>query len=407
MLLWIAMAVVTAAASIALLAPLFRTRETASTATEALAIYRDQLDEVGRDVARGTLAEAEAGAARTEISRRMLRADNAARDTTGSALVRHRIVAAVAVVGVPLVAVGAYMALGSPTMTDRPLAVRLETPDFQDPAALIAILDRQLAASPDDAEGWRMSIPLYLSAGRFDTAAEAYANVLRLRAAAGDPEGQLGIALGEAITRAEGTITPAASRIFALARVINPESPELRIYRAAALTDGGDRPAALEAWRAVVANAPADAPWLAQARQQVAALEAEIAAAAIPAPEGAAPAAGLAPAPAAPASGGGGIAIVPEPPAGRGPTPAEIAAAAALPGEQQQAMINGMVERLAARLATQPDDPAGWAQLVNSYVQLGRTEDARKAVADARLALAGRADALKPVEDIARQNNIE
>ena len=44
------------------------------------------------------------------------------------------------------------------------------------------------------------------------------------------------------------------------------------------------------------------------------------------------------------------------------------------------ASIEAMVERLAERLAQKPDDPQGWMMLVNSYMTLGKHEQALSAV---------------------------
>jgi cytochrome c-type biogenesis protein CcmH len=48
-----------------------------------------------------------------------------------------------------------------------------------------------------------------------------------------------------------------------------------------------------------------------------------------------------------------------------------------------------MVVSLAERLATEPNDPEGWARLIRSYVVLGRTGDAAAALARAREIFAG------------------
>lgn len=50
-------------------------------------------------------------------------------------------------------------------------------------------------------------------------------------------------------------------------------------------------------------------------------------------------------------------------------------------------MIEGMVEGLAARLAEEPGDAAGWQRLARAYDVLGRPEDATRA-------MIGRADAM-------------
>ena len=46
-------------------------------------------------------------------------------------------------------------------------------------------------------------------------------------------------------------------------------------------------------------------------------------------------------------------------------------------------MINAMVERLAARLETQPDDVDGWVRLGRSYMVLNQPAKAREAYARA------------------------
>ena len=52
-------------------------------------------------------------------------------------------------------------------------------------------------------------------------------------------------------------------------------------------------------------------------------------------------------------------------------------------GNQMLAEINGMVERLAAKLKAEPNDPKGWRMLGWSYVQLGRVKEGIDALARA------------------------
>ena len=73
----------------------------------------------------------------------------------------------------------------------------------------------------------------------------------------------------------------------------------------------------------------------------------------------------------------------------------------------QQAMIEGMVARLAGRLAADGKDPAGWAQLMRSYMVLGRKDDAAKALSDARKALGDDASALEQVNTAAAELGVE
>ncbi len=55
-------------------------RHDVTAANSDIAVYKDQLTEVERDLARGILTEAEAEAVRIEVSRRLLEADNRSSD---------------------------------------------------------------------------------------------------------------------------------------------------------------------------------------------------------------------------------------------------------------------------------------------------------------------------------------
>ncbi|MEM7729927.1 MAG: hypothetical protein AAF311_11745 [Pseudomonadota bacterium] len=67
-----------------------------------------------------------------------------------------------------------------------------------------------------------------------------------------------------------------------------------------------------------------------------------------------------------------------------GPTQQDMDDAAALSETDRAAMIDGMVEGLAARLATDPDDPEGWARLIRARLVLGQTEQAAEHVETVR-----------------------
>jgi cytochrome c-type biogenesis protein CcmH len=60
-----------------------------------------------------------------------------------------------------------------------------------------------------------------------------------------------------------------------------------------------------------------------------------------------------------------------------------MAAANGMTANDREAMIRGMVERLAARLEQQPDDKEGWARLAHAYDVLGEADKAKAARARA------------------------
>jgi len=124
-----------------------------------------------------------------------------------------------------------------------------------------------------------------------------------------------------------------------------------------ALAQGGDPQGAIAAWQQLLADAPADAPYVALVRERLAET---------------AKAAGL-PVPTAQTG------AVPAP----GPTAADIAAAGAMTPEQRAQMIQGMVERLAERLKDQPDNLQGWLRLARAYTVLDQNDKAADAFAHA------------------------
>src|ERR1700728_1509822 len=76
MTLWIIFAAMTVAATLAVLWPLGR-KPAAGRAGSDVLVYRDQLEEIGRDRSAGLIGQAEAEAARVEVSRRLLAAADA------------------------------------------------------------------------------------------------------------------------------------------------------------------------------------------------------------------------------------------------------------------------------------------------------------------------------------------
>jgi cytochrome c-type biogenesis protein CcmH len=365
--LWIAMAVLAAATSLSVLAPLYRaSRAARSERAQALAIYRDQLGEVDRDLDRGVIGATEAEAARTEISRRVIRAGNESDGEATDGGQRARRFATYAVIAMPLAALAFYLFVGSPEMPSEPLAARLAAPtNEQDIPTLVARIEAHLAANPDDGEGWQIVAPVYLRLGRFDDSVKAYGNVIRLLGPTADRESDLGEAL---VSAAGGTVTAEAHAAFARAAELDATSVRPRFYLALALGQAGKTDEAIAAWTALLAGASDKAPWVAVAKAELAKLE-------------------------------GGAATAAPPP---GPTAADVKAAGQMSAADRTAMIEGMVAKLAAELDANPADGAGWARLVRSYMVLNKPDAAKAALAKARGALAADATALASVNEAAK-----
>ena len=369
-MVWAVFAVLTALAALSVLVPLARAgraRGVAEDATSApdAAIYADQLAELERDVARGAVSGREAEAARAEIGRRLIRASQRHEPAAPPRRWRLIVAAGLAIVGLPLLAVSLYGGFGAPTLPDLPLASRQSEPmDGQNLEALLARVESHLAQNPDDGQGWAVLAPVYLRAGRYGDAAAAFSNAIRTNGASPDLEA----GLGEALTGdAGGVVTADARAAFERARTLDPNAIRPRFFLALALGQDGRTADAEAAWRAIIDSASGNEPWLPVARTQLAALTGSTE----PAP---------AAAPAAPASGA------------PGPDAAEIEAANEMTPEERAAMIANMVEGLSARLANEGGTVDDWLRLVRSYVVLGRTDEARTALAAAKAAHPDAAD---------------
>ena len=383
MTLWFVFALMTAAAVFALLWPLGRRRAPAA-AGHDVAVYRDQLAEIDRDATSGLISVSDADTARIEISRRLLRAadrESEAAPLVGSTL-RRRVAALAALVLLPAVAVALYVTLGSPDLPAAPLAGRAQAPSAsQSVASLVSQVEAHIERNPDDGRGWEVLAPVYLRLGRYDDAVKARARALALNGETADRQADLGEAK---VAAANGIVTAEAREAFARALALDPQLLKAKFYLGLAAEQDGKREEAASIWRAMLANAPADAPWIESVREALARIGAPAVA-----PEqktGAAPAVSSA-----------------QP----GPSADDMAAAATLTPQQRQEMVSGMVSRLADRLKTDGSDVEGWLRLMRAYVVLGERDRAIAATVDARRALAGDVDKLRRVDELAKGLGID
>lgn len=359
MAIWIIFASMTGAAVLALLWPLGRGGASGfAELADARSLYKAQLAEIGRDVARGLIGPDEAEAARGEAGRRLLRAarePEAATGETEASLRRRRASSALALSCVPLLALLIYGAQGSPHLPDQPLAARLSDGGaHSDMSLALARIESHLAANPADARGWAVVAPVYLRLGRHDDAVRAFSAAL----SQGEASAELLAGLGEARTLAAGGIvTSEARESLSRALVLDPGNVRARYFLALASEQDGDLPAAATALRALLADAPPDAGWAEPVRERLKGLDAA---------------------------------------ASRG-------AIAAMPEAERQAAIRGMVEGLAARLEAQGGTAEDWQRLVRARMVLGDRPAALAALAEARRKLAQDAQALASLDVLARE----
>lgn len=387
MLFWLVIAAVTGLVALAL-GLAFR-RGAAAPGAE-LALYRDQLKEVERDLSRGLLTGEEAERARLEVSRRLLEADRAARAAPGLAAGPGRGAAVVTGVLVAAVALLGYALLGAPGYRDLPQQVRIrmaedaraDRPSQQQAEAalpprpapqadaefldLMTRLRQAVAQRPGDEEGLRLLVRNEAALGDYIAAWQAQRKLIEVkggRTTSGD-EAQLAALM---IAAAGGYVSPEAEGALTRALKLSPTNPLARYYSGLLFAQTGRPDMAFRLWQPLLAEGPPDAPW-------VQAIRADI--------EGVAQLAGVR------------FTLPPE----TGPTAEDVEAASDISDADRAAMIEGMVAGLADRLQREGGPPEDYARLITSLAVLDRRGQAAEILADARARFATDAEALKVLQ---------
>jgi len=362
MALWFVLGLMTLAAAFAVLWPLSRAPSPRAAGSE-MAIYRDQLAEVDRDLVNGVIGAAEAEAARVEVSRRLLGAskrDEAQPVATSTAL--RRAVAITALAMLPISSAALYLHYGSPGLVDvaatRNTAVATANAPLDQ---LVAQVEAHLEKNPRDGRGWEVLAPVLFKLGRYDDAVRAFRNALTYNGETAARHANVGEALGAA---ANGVITAEARAEFDRARALDPGDVKARYFLGLAAEQDGRRDEAEAAWRALLNDAPPDAPWRGGVERALASLAGKIA------PD------------------------IPDD---------DIAAARSMSDAQRATFIRGMVDRLATRLKQDGSDFEGWVRLIRAYLVLGDRDKAVAAAGDARSAFVGDPARLQTLNDQLKQ----
>lgn len=235
--------------------------------------------------------------------------------------------------------------------------------------SMISSLEAKLKADPNDADGWRMLGWSFFETGRFAESATAYKKATQLKPDVAEYWSSLGEAL---VLAGPGDVPKDASAAFTKARAIDPKDPRARYFLGVEQDMAANHKGAIDSWFALLADTPAGAPWEADVRktiEQVAAKEKIDVKSRLAALNPAAAAAVTGPAAAL-----NGI---------PGPSPEQMAEASRLPSGQQEAMVQGMVDGLAAKLAADPKQPDRWMMLIRSRMMLGQGREAAQALQQA------------------------
>ena len=225
---------------------------------------------------------------------------------------------------------GIYLVVGQPRLALREARGVAD----RDPNGLAPMLISRVRANPDDAQAWIYLARIYISAGDADQAAGALGRAVLAARKRGQETPELDTAYGELMVRAAGGQVPdGAIAAFTAALAADPKSAPARYYLGMAAAQKGDRDGAQRYWQSLLDEVPANTPLHSELVDRLASI---------------------------------------------GAAPPAVAGAGGAPD------ISAMVAGLAARLKTNPNDPAGWLRLIRAYSVLGEADKAKEALATAR-----------------------
>ncbi len=330
-----------------------------------LTVYKDQLKELELETERGLISTADAKQAHAEIARRLLATQeklNAIAKSGNHDASRkfgNLFIGAIALIFVPVIAALTYATLGSPTMEAQPLQARLEAVQVADRAkaqeseqlrALVARAEAHLQSNPEDGRGWDVLAPIYFRLGEGEKARNAYATAIRIL---GEDATRLA-GLGEVeVAMAGGTVSPVAKSLFENAALLDPNDARSQFFIGLSEAQAGNATQASRIWQAITQNPDADQGWRSVAERQLAAL-----------------------------------AQIESQTSSSAPSISQetMDEAQAMESEDRQAMIQGMVSQLDARLVEQGGSVEEWQRLIRARVVLDQKEDAILAVQRALVA---------------------
>lgn len=371
-----------------------------------LQVYRDQLKEVDRDLARGVLSPEDAKRVCAEVSRRVLAADSQLReggDTGGQPKAAGLAMACVSALVLLGGSVALYDYLGVPGARDLPLKTRIAASDAarsdrlsqaeaearmppidvspqinEEFIALMKQLRDTVAARPNDIQGLTLLMRNEARLGNMDAAQDAQARIIKIKGPEATAQEYATLA-DLMISAAGGYVSREAEAALRDALQRDPLHPTARYYLGLYLLQV-DRPdSAFRTWSQLLEESRPDAPWVGPIRSRIE----EVAWRA-------------------------GVNNYQLPPLEelRGPGAEDVEAAQELSTEDRQAMIRGMVQQLSDRLASEGGSAAEWARLIGAYGVLGETDRAAAVWQEAQGVFAGHADDLARIRSAAQSAGV-
>lgn len=301
-----------------------------------MVIYRKQMTEIGLEKDQGLLDEVSAEEARLELARRILDAEKKTQKESGDRKRTwvFRLFLNLTVLFLPVFTWSVYLLGGSPDMPSHPFSMLLaRDPAKLDRAEKLVRAEVLSNRNPQDGQLVDELAALYLAGGRFQDAVNTYNRAIAMN---GQSAARL-LAYAMALTGFEGgVVSTEAENAFREVARLDPQNPDAQIFLARGLLQNGRKAEAVTLLEDFLQSVPADRPWRKDLASVVANLKKE-----------ASPAGAVKPAMAVSA--------------------------------QQRQFIATNIDKLAARLAAQPEDLQGWMMLVNAHLILEQKDRAEAA----------------------------
>jgi cytochrome c-type biogenesis protein CcmH len=365
LIFWVASVVILLGVLIAIIVPITRARANSSHEYNAT-IYYDQLNEIKRDLDRGLLSPLDGEALKAEIEKRL---ETNEKNITAEATNKQKkpstripIVMAILMAGViPFMSYGLYFYLGSPEKKDLPFAKRkpvssVDTTNVK-MDVLVKKLRKRLDQDPDQLKGWILLGKSLVNLNRFDDASKAFKRALEIA----PNRAEIASFAAETSFMAQGgEFNQEVRYFFKLAQKINPREHKALYYLGLDAFMEKKYSTAIQYWVDLISISPVGAPWLDSVRDRLIV-----------------------------ASKAGKLKISsfasrvksqrlndnqqsPEP----SPTQEDIKNANDMSEKERKIFIRSMVDRLAERLKSEPNDLNGWRRLARAYRVLGEKQNA-------------------------------
>lgn len=261
MVFWLVAVLLMAAALLFVLPPLFRSAEDTRSGRRAalnVSIYRDQLEEMARDLDNDVLSQEQYQQGREEIERRMLEDVGDSDVSAGAGRVdAHSKITAIAIaVMLPVAAAALYLVMGTPE--------GLAPEDYQPPPItqqqaadqinqMVSRLAARLEEDPNDAEGWKMLGRSYLALERFADARKAFEKAEKLLPA----DAQLLADLADTIAMTSGqSLEGRPLELITRALQLDPSNEKALWLAGTAAYERQDYRGALSYWQRLYAMQP-------------------------------------------------------------------------------------------------------------------------------------------------------